>query len=279
MQVLTVDYRDPNASEILAQSLTNTGFAVLSNHPIHFDNVYRAYQEWADFFASDAKHSYLFDPKKQDGFFPTTISETAKGNDIKDLKEYYHLYPWGRYPTSIGPLTHQLFTDLSTLAGTLLGWIEEHTPAKIRTKFSMPLSSMVQDSPQTLLRVLHYPPLTGNEQPNAIRAAAHEDINVLTLLPAASAPGLQVKDLQGKWHDVPCDPATIVVNVGDTLQLCSQGYYRSTSHRVINPTGEEAKKGRLSMPLFLHAKPDVRLSETHTQHSFLQERLRELGVL
>ncbi len=279
MQVLTADYRDPNASEIFTQSLIDTGFAVLSNHPIHFANVHHAYQKWADFFASDEKQDYLFDLKKQDGFFPTTISETAKGNDIKDLKEYYHFYPWGRCPTHISALTQQLYSDLSTLAETLLSWVEKHTPEGIRAQFSMPLSSMVQNSQQTLLRILHYPPLTGNEQPQAIRAAAHEDINLITLLPAASTPGLQVKDTHGNWHEVSCDPATIVINAGDMLQECSQGYYRSTTHRVINPEGEAAKQGRLSMPLFLHPRPEVRLSEKHTQHSYLQERLRELGVI
>lgn len=279
MQVLTADYRAANASEVFTKSLINTGFAVVSNHPIQFDKVHKAYQEWADFFASDEKLNYLYDPKKHDGFFPTSISETAKGYDIKDLKEYYHIYSWGRYPKKMSSVTRELYQELSGMAAVLLGWIEQHTPEDIRAKFSMPLSQMIQDSPQILLRALHYPPLTGEEEPNAIRAAAHEDINLITLLPAATSPGLQVKDIHGGWHDVPCDPGTIVVNTGDMLQLCSQNYYRSTTHRVLNPQGEAAKQSRFSMPLFLHARPEVQLSETHTQKSYWLERMYELGVI
>ena len=80
------------------------------------------------------------------------------------------------------------------------------------------------------------------------------------------------------WHDVPCDFGMLIVNIGDMLDEASQGYYPSTIHRVLNPTGEEAKKSRISLPLFLHPRPDVVLSERHTSGSYLQERLRELGV-
>jgi isopenicillin N synthase-like dioxygenase len=137
---------------------------------------------------------------------------------------------------------------------------------------------MIKNSHNTLLRLLYYPPLTGNEPQGAIRAAEHEDINMLTLLPSATAAGLQVKDVKGGWHDVPCDPGTIVVNVGDMLQRCSQHYYPSTTHRVINPEGEFARQPRLSMPLFLHARPEVKISPTQTAQEYLDERLRELGL-
>lgn len=168
---------------------------------------------------------------------------------------------------------------MGSLASELLGWIEDNTPEEIRRGFSMPLREMVRDSQETLLRPIHYPPLTGGEEDGAIRAAAHEDINLITLLPAASAPGLQVLGSNGEWYEVPCDLGSIVVNNGDMLQMCTDGLYRSTTHRVVNPAGPESTMPRYSMPLFLHPRPDVGLSKQHTAGSYLTERLREIGLL
>jgi isopenicillin N synthase-like dioxygenase len=137
---------------------------------------------------------------------------------------------------------------------------------------------MIKDTPNTLLRILHYPPLTGDEEAGAIRAAAHEDINLLTILPAANEPGLQVQCQDGSWINVPSDFGNLIINIGDMLQEASGGYFPSTTHRVINPTGKASTKSRISLPLFLHPCSDVKLSEEHTQASYLLERLRELGV-
>ncbi|MGB7995352.1 MAG: 2OG-Fe(II) oxygenase family protein, partial [Photobacterium halotolerans] len=130
-----------------------------------------------------------------------------------------------------------------------------------------------------LLRVLHYPPLKGEEELGAIRAGAHEDINLLTVLPAANEPGLQVKAKTGEWLDVPCEFGNLIINIGDMLQEASGGYFPSTTHRVINPEGADKTKSRISLPLFLHPKPDVVLSERHTADSYLMERLKELGLI
>lgn len=138
---------------------------------------------------------------------------------------------------------------------------------------------MIEGSEKTLLRILHYPPLEGDEELGAIRAGAHEDINLLTVLPAANEPGLQVKTKEGDWLDVPCDFGNLIINIGDMLQEASGGYYPSTTHRVINPEGADKTKSRISLPLFLHPKPEVVLSERHTANSYLMERLRELGVI
>lgn len=278
MKVLTIDFKDSNAPKLFTESLINTGFAVVANHPINATLVQDIYQEWIQFYSSNEKFDYVFDKEKQDGYFPLSIAETAKGYKVKDIKEFYHVYPWGRYPKNISNKTRKLYTDLSSLAGILLQWIEDHTPRDIAANFSMPLSDMITDSEKTLLRILHYPPLQGDEEEGAVRAAAHEDINLITLLVAATTPGLQVKDTNGNWHDVQCDPGTIVVNSGDMLQMCSNNFYRSTTHRVTNPTGPAAKQSRLSMPLFLHPRDDVRLSKTHTAVEYLHERLRELGL-
>jgi isopenicillin N synthase-like dioxygenase len=278
MHIQPVDYRDPDAARKFTESLHNTGFGVLTNHPLQQPLLNTIYQEWYDFFQTDAKHKYDFDPEKMDGYFSPKISETAKGFAKRDLKEFYHIYPWGRVPSEVSGAARQYYAEGSKLAAELLQWVEDHTPADIKAKYSMPLSDMITDSDLTLLRVLHYPPLTGDEEPDAVRAAAHGDINLLTVLPAATQAGLQVLGKDDQWHDVPCDFGMLIVNIGDMLDEASQGYYPSTIHRVLNPTGEEAKKSRISLPLFLHPRPDVVLSERHTSGSYLQERLRELGV-
>lgn len=279
MDVLSVDFRAPSASELFTHSLRETGFAVIKNHDIDHELIEKVYEDWRTFFASGKKFDYRFEEETHDGYFPMDISEKAKGYDIKDIKEYFHVYPWGQYPDFIGPATKQLAKELTYLAATLLQWIEDNTPEHIKNQFSMPLSEMIKDCPKTLYRIIHYPPLTGDEEEGAVRSAEHEDINLITLLPAATASGLQVKDSFGQWHDVPCDYNSIAVNIADMLQMCTDGYYPSTTHRVCNPKGAAAKESRLSMPLFLHPRNEVRLSKNYTAKEFWQERLRELGVL
>jgi isopenicillin N synthase-like dioxygenase len=277
MDVLNVRYGTAETGARLARSLRETGFAVLSGHPVPPDLMDRAYAEWERFFASPEKHDFTFDVTKQDGYFPFR-SENAKGCSRKDLKEFFHVYPGTVLPGWMSDATKRLYEALSALAGDLLGLAEDHTPEDVRSGLSMPLRKMVEGSPQTLFRILHYPPLSGREEAGAVRAAAHEDINLITLLVAATAPGLQVLDAQGRWRDVPADPGSIVVNSGDMLQMATAGHYRSTTHRVVNPTGEETRRPRLSMPLFLHPWPEVRLSATHTARQYLDERLREIGL-
>ncbi len=273
-----VDYKSSNAAELFVKSLKETGFGVLENHPIEQELVNSIYQNWQTFFNSEDKNNYLFDEEKQDGLFPSQTSETAKGFEKKDIKEFYHVYPWGRIPKELKAQTLDYYDKTSTFAAELLGWIEKYSPPNVAKKYSQALSKMIENTPNTLLRILHYPPLSGKEEEGAVRAAAHEDINLITILPAATAPGLQVQKKDGSWMDVPCNFGNLIINIGDMLQEASAGYFPSTSHRVINPTGEDAKKSRISIPLFLHPRSEVVLSERHTQASYLLERLRELGV-
>ena len=273
-----VDYRSETAAQDFVKSLHETGFGVLSNHPIQKELLESIYQKWAGFFASDTKNDFRFNVETQDGFFPSTVSETAKGFTKKDIKEYFHYYPWGQCPEELRQQLADYFLQANNLATELLNWVEKYSPDNVSEKFSQALSNMVKDSERTLLRVLHYPPLTGDEEVGAIRAAAHGDINLLTVLPAANASGLQVKLKDDSWFDVPGDFGCLIVNIGDMLQEASGGYFPSTIHRVINPENQERTKSRISLPLFLHAKPDVVLSERYTADEYLQERLRELGV-
>ncbi|MGR2663550.1 isopenicillin N synthase family dioxygenase [Chromobacterium haemolyticum] len=278
MNVRVVDYHAPDAAEQFTRSLHETGFGVLVNHPVPQDLVEKIYADWLAFFNSQAKYDYAFSMERQDGWFSPEVSETAKGSSLKDIKEYFHIYPWGRVPPELKADADRYYAVANQLAQELLSWVQQYTPAHIAASYTEPLSHMITDSQKTLLRVLRYPPLTGREPAGSLRAAAHGDINLLTILPAANEPGLQVQDKQGEWLDVPCDFGTLVVNIGDMLQEASGGYYPSTQHRVVNPTGEGATKSRISLPLFLHPRPEVVLSNRYTADSYLNERLRELGV-
>lgn len=279
MYVLNVNYSSSDAPKLFCQSLKDTGFAVLNNHSLSTQLIEQVYGYWKSFFNSnsDEKNNFLFRREEQDGYFPFR-SETAKGYDISDLKEFFHIYPWGRIPSNFRDASLELFYALNELAEELLQWIENFLPEEVAKKLSMPLNKMIANSSKTLLRVLHYPPLQNNVEKNAVRAAAHEDINLITLLPAATAPGLEVLDVKGNWHRVECNPGNIVVNVGDMLQMCTDHYYKSTTHRVTNPEGPEASQSRFSMPLFLHPRGDVKLSERCTALEYLHERLREIGI-
>ncbi len=279
MKLVAVDYQAENAAQLFVESLKETGFGVLKNHPIKQELVSNIYSNWQKFFDSEAKHDFMFDKEKQDGYFPPDISEVAKGFKTKDIKEYFHYYPWGRCPAELKEEISTYYSEAMSLAAELLGWVENYSPEATSNNFSQPLSSMIDGSDLTLLRVLHYPPLQGDEEPDAIRAAAHEDINLLTILPAANEPGLQVKGKDGNWLDVPCDFGNLIVNIGDMLQEASGHYFPSTTHQVINPEGQDQTKSRISLPLFLHPKPEVKLSERYTADSYLKERLKELGVL
>lgn len=281
MKILTVDYRDSSAPEQFALSLQETGFGVLKNHPISWEKIQKVYQEWFDFFNSQAKFNYMTDlvKEEQDGYVPFEIAETAKGATVRDIKEFYQLYfPWGRYPQEVSPATRELFDALFPLGQELLGWLEMHMPEAARAKLSQSLSSMLAKE-DTQFRVIHYPGLKGDEEMGAIRSAPHEDINLLTLLPAATEPGLQVKGVANTWVDVFPDPGTLIVNIGDMLQEATGFFYKSTTHRVLNPEGADKTKPRLSMPLFLHPYPEVRLSDKYPRAgTYLRERLEEIGT-
>ena len=277
MDVAVVDYTSPDAPEQFTKSLRETGFAVLINHPSPYDIVLRLQNEWHDFFRSERKWNYLPSETEQDGYRPLEEAETAVGAEVKDIKEYFHWYPWGRQPEAESRVAREMYDAGFSLAAELLSWVEEYTPADISRNFTMPLSEMINGTQRTLLRILHYPPLRGDEPEGSVRAAAHQDINMITVLPASNEPGLQVRDLSGKWHDVPCDPGSVAINAGDMLDYATGGYFPSTTHQVTNPTGEAATRSRVSTPLFLHPADDVVVAKGTTAFEFLRDRIKQIA--
>ena len=122
----------------------------------------------------------------------------------------------------------------------------------------------------------HYPPIQNKDiSDGSIRAGAHTDINLITILIAE--PGLQVIDSSGDWIDVELPKNSIVINIGDMLQEASGGFYKSTIHRVVNPD-DENNHSRYSMPLFIHPRDEVRLSDDLTAKQYLEQRLKEIGL-
>lgn len=283
LELAVIDYKAVDASFKFSKSLHEIGFAVIKNHGLDHGFIQDVYKSWEDFFTStdEVKADFEFESTTHDGFVSFDKSETAKGNNIKDLKMFYHFYKWGRCPDFLKEKTDRIYNQLEGLACDLLGSIEQYLPANIKENLCMPLSKMVKDSGHSLLRPIYYPSLNGSEPAGAIRSAPHEDIDMITLIAAPSEPGLQVKNKAGNWIDVPCDPAWLVINSGDMLDECTNGFYPSTTHRVINPKASEngVTKARLSMPLFLHPHSDVKLSDRYpTAEGYRQERFGEIGL-
>jgi len=274
--ITTVDFRGPEAGQQFVRSLHETGFAVFKNHPIPGQLLDSIYRGWDRFFNSDEKHEYVFDPDNDDGtqqgYYPPQASETAVGHSVKDLKEFFHVVPGGRIPPALEKEILSYRKSTFELGARLVDWIQRLAPDEVTAKLSEPLTDMLC-SKASLLRILHYPPLTGSESVNAVRAAAHEDINLITILPVADQPGLQVKDNAGQWIDVASVRGELVVNSGDMLLEATDNYFPSTTHRVFNPADSSANVSRLSIPFFLTPRLDVVLSDRYTSGSYLEERL------
>ena len=253
-----------------------TGFAIIEKPPIDFNKLQTCYDGWESFFKNpDANYSY--DSTTGAGWIDQGLSETAKGATNKDLKEFYHFYKHMQCPAELQEITNESFDMLYNLACQVLECIEEAMPVALKAKFDRPLHDMVSVK-NTLFRIIHYPPLNKCIETNGIRAAAHEDINLITILPPGTAEGLEVQSIDGQWHSVDAKTNQVVINVGDMLQALTEKYFISTPHRVINPS--DLTKPRYAMPLFLHPHNDVWLSEQYpTANEYLQERLRELGLI
>jgi len=272
-----LSYVAPNFADNFVDSLRQYGFAAVVDHPLDKHRIKRIYQDWLAFFASEEVSAFTMDPQSQDGYFSLQSAEHAKGFRDRDFKEYFQFYSWGRCPETLRTDLEAHFSAAVVLGATLLGYIAHSLPASISAQLSEPLRDMIVDSEQTMLRVLHYPPIPDGQP--VLRAAPHEDINLLTLLPAADGPGLELQLPEGEWISVPQQPGQLIVNIGDMLQEATGGFLPSTTHRVATPDVSHQSASRMSLPLFLHPRPDVVLSERYSAQQYLRQRLNELGVV
>lgn len=277
MIIRTVDFESADAGQQLVGSLRETGFGVLSNHPIAGSQLDSIYRGWGAFFNSDEKNAFLFDADNYDGtqqgYYPPQVSETAVGHTARDIKEFFHVVPEGRIPADLREEILEYRQSTFNLGQKIVSWIQRFTPSGVTAGLKEPLTDMLCSS-ASLLRILHYPPLSGGEEEGAERAAAHEDINLITILPVAEQPGLQVKDNDKHWIDVASRRGELVINSGDMLREVTGGYFPSTTHRVVNPLAAEDNVSRVSLPFFLTPRLDCVLSERYTSGSYLEERLK-----
>ncbi|KGM57194.1 flavonol synthase [Lysobacter arseniciresistens ZS79] len=295
--------RDAFVAE-LGAAYREWGFAGIRGHGIPAGQIDAAYDVFRRFFAlpDEVKRKYhVPGGGGARGYTPFGV-ETAKGAQHFDLKEFWHVgreiprdskYA-GVMPPNLWPeevpefreVAYGLYQALDGLGSRVLSALALHIG--LQEDFFADKT----DSGNSILRPIHYPPITAPEVPN-VRAGAHEDINLITLLVGASAEGLEVRSHQGEWVPFTADADTIVVNIGDMLQRLTNHVYPSTTHRVVNPPGEKARQPRYSTPFFLHPNPDFlidvlpsctgaenpsRYPEPITAQGYLEERLREIKL-
>ena len=278
MKVSMVDLNAADAQQLVTESLIKSGFAVVENHKIPVSELNELYEGWDNFFVNNNPDQYAADAESQTGYFSPHLAETAKGHEARDLKEYFHYWPGDVLPERVEKLTLHYYDAIFDLAKGVMAWLQANTSTTLWQSIDKPFEEYLSRN-QTLLRILRYPPLTGKEPPDAIRAGAHEDINLITMLPAASESGLQIKPKDFEdWIPVEAPPGSIVVNIGDMLQELTGGVIPSTTHRVVNPKGDAANKARLTAPVFCHPCPEMVLSDRYTAKSYLHERLSEINA-
>lgn len=268
MQVRVCNLRANDFEEQLITSIKDTGFVVLTHHGIDHSFIKETQMAWRLFFLSgqENKESFINQADPNMGY-KGMRQEKAVGAKKADLKEFFHWKPGQKMPSEVWALTQHMFYQLEDVSTKVLSVLDKFSTRK-------DYSDSCYQSDNTILRSLYYPAMDFSQEPDAVRAAAHEDINHITLLVAASAPGLQVLDKAGGWHDVPHEENSIVVNIGDMLQLASGGLYRSTTHRVVNP--DNSRSDRVSMPLFVHPHSETILAPGKTAGQYLQERIDEI---
>jgi isopenicillin N synthase-like dioxygenase len=284
----------------VGDALREYGFFAV-RHDLPIDLVKQAYEQCEEFFLlpDEVKRAYLDPNLKGQRGYTAFGTERAKDNDVPDLKEFWHVgreiiegsglsYPRNLWPIELAefkPVMLQLYERLERCALTLL--------EACGLYLDMPASTFrtMAENGNTILRLIHYPPISEDANPKSIRAAAHEDINFITLLIEATASGLELQRRDGTWMPVVTPPGCIIVDSGDMLQNITNGYFRSTTHRVVNP--ENSKDRRFSMPFFVHARGEVDLSPLDhcvdktggvrtypdiTADEYLQQRLKEIGL-
>ena len=288
-------------SKTLGGSFERFGFAVISDHGIPDARIEAAVNAGKTFFAlSEAeKLKYKLPVGGQRGYTPFGV-ETAKGEVNYDLKEFWHV---GRHLPPGHPYRDHMADNVWPDAEVAdfqakVGWLYDaldQMGLKVLEAIAAYLGLDRQffdptvDFGNSILRLLHYPPVP-TDGPH-IRAAAHEDINVITLLLGAEEAGLEVLERDGRWLPINPPPGALVCNIGDMLQRLTNHRLPSTTHRVVNPAPERRGFPRYSTPFFLHfnsdylietlpscvdaARPD-RYPTPITADEFLQERLREI---
>ena len=290
--MLDIQERDAETISQLKLALTTHGFFTITDHGIADEVLKSSYKLSKDFFSlhEDAKNSYAHPEKAGARGYTPYGKETAVGETTPDLKEFWHHGPMidDSYDSRISEniLVSEipgfndqfdiLFNQLNLLGIKVLSAI-----AVILGKEPDFFDAWALKG-NSILRLIHYPPV--KDSSNILRARAHEDINLITLLVGAEESGLEVQNPEGDWIPIAAKSKSIVCNIGDMMQLVTRSQLKSTSHRVVD-NNVSSSASRYSMPFFLHPSPEVELCsivddsiESISAHDFLEERLRAIKL-
>lgn len=287
----------------LGTAYEEVGFVAVKNHTLTDNLSAQLYQQVQSFFTlpEEVKRKYEIQGLAGQRGYTSFGKEHAKGRSEGDLKEFWH---FGQYVSADDPIANEYpanievseLPEFAEVGKNVYQTLEQTGKHMLRAiALYLELDEFYFDSKiyhgNSILRPIHYPPIT-HEPKSAVRAAEHEDINLITLLMGASADGLQVLNKQGEWISVTALPDQLVVNVGDMLQRLTNNKLKSTTHRVVNPPKEKWGTSRYSIPFFLHPRSEMRLdclpncvtAENPIHYSpisageYLNERLAEIGL-
>ncbi len=290
--MVDIQQRDAETISQLKLALSTHGFFTITDHGIADEVLKSSYTLSKDFFSlnENIKNSYAHPEKAGARGYTPYGKETAVGETTPDLKEFWHHGPIidDSYDSRISEniLVSEipdfndqfdiLFNQLNNLGMKVLSAI-----AVILGKEPNFFDSWALKG-NSILRLIHYPPV--NDSSNILRARAHEDINLITLLVGAEESGLEVQNPEGNWIPIAAKSKSIVCNIGDMMQLVTRSQLKSTSHRVVD-NNVSSSASRYSMPFFLHPSPEVELcsivddsTESISAHDFLEERLRAIKL-
>lgn len=287
----------------LGSAYEDIGFVAVKGHFLNDETSQKLYAACEAFFnlPEDVKAKYEIPGLAGQRGYTSFGKEHAKGKNEGDLKEFWH---FGQMVEGNDPIKSEYpdnvfvdeLPDFNTLGIEAYKALEETGKYMLRAiAIHLGLDEFYFDDKikngNSILRPIHYPPIT-SEPKNAVRAAEHEDINLITLLMGASAEGLEVLNKQGEWVAITALPNQLVVNVGDMLQRLTNNKLKSTTHRVVNPPREKWGTSRFSIPFFLHPRSEMRLDclpecvnnevplyyQPISAGEYLNERLKEIGL-
>lgn len=304
MPVLSLATLSPDAfADALGESFRTYGFALVADHGMDAALIARAWQLARALFAlpDAAKRAYLVPGGAGQRGYTAFGTEVAKGAQANDLKEFWHVgreappgsAPAAEMPPNVWPREIAGFREIFTALYAAFDAVGARILAGVARHLGLPPDWFDGKIAQgnSILRLLHYPPVPVDAP--GIRAGAHEDINLITLLLGAEEGGLELLTREGRWIAATPPPGALVVNVGDMLQRLTNHVLPSTSHRVVNPPPARRHIPRYSMPFFLHLAPQVLIEALPgcvtvdnpvreppiTAHAYLQQRLREIGLI
>lgn len=293
-------------SEDIGKAFNETGFVTITNHGLSKKLIDKLYEDVKALFElpNEVKQKYEIPGLAGQRGYTGKSKETAKGFKTPDLKEFWQIGQTvtddealkAQYPENV--VVSEL-PDFNTTTINIYKKLEaagKHLLRAIAVYLELPedyFDDKVHNG-NSILRTLHYFPITNPDAvpDDAVRAGAHEDINLITLLIGASADGLEVLTRDNTWFPVKAHGEDLVVNVGDMLQRLTNNKLKSTTHRVVNPPRELMGFSRYSVPFFLHPKSDMDLTSLEscidgehpklytdiTAGEYLDERLREIGL-